>query len=324
MPGTSQRRRIWPVLKWVLFAVVLIFIGRRAQQIWQAAPTDGVRIKFLWFIPAFLMYFVGWFPSIWFWRAMLRKMKQPLGWWDATRAYVVGNTGKYIPGKALVLVIRGSLVKEAGVNPVLAGVTAAYETLVFMAAGAMLAAALAPWTLATQLRERLPESLAWIYQQPMVISVGVIAATFATTPFSSWLFTKIGRKALPSSPCTAGSVGMANDDSISAWLIFQGVIVTSLGWGCHALSLGCVLQSVSNQAFDLTRFPIWLSACAMSTVGGFVVLIAPGGIGVREGLLIEVLKDQPEVGPATAIVAAALLRAVWFVTELITTYSPQL
>ena len=46
------------------------------------------------------------------------------------------------------------------------------------------------------------------------------------------------------------------------------------------------------------------------------MLVAPGGLGVREGLLIEVLKDQPEIGPGLAVVAAGLLRSVWFITEL--------
>ena len=105
--------------------------------------------------------------------------------------------------------------------------------------------------------------------------------------------------------------------SISAGLISLGVVMTSLGWVCHAMSLGCVVHSITEAPLAADSFPRWLAATTLSTVGGFVVLIAPGGLGVREGLLIETLKDQSEISPATAVVAAGLLRAVWFATELV-------
>lgn len=95
--------------------------------------------------------------------------------------------------------------------------------------------------------------------------------------------------------------------TISAALISLGIAMTSVGWICHALSLGCVLQAISDAPFSGNSFPRWLAATTVSTVGGFVVLIAPGGLGVREGLLIEALKDQPEISPSTAVIAAGLL-----------------
>ena len=42
-----------------------------------------------------------------------------------------------------------------------------------------------------------------------------------------------------------------------------------------------------------------------------------GGIGVREGLLIEALRIQPAIGVQMAVIAAILLRIVWFVTEVL-------
>ena len=132
-----------------------------------------------------------------------------------------------------------------------------------------------------------------------------------TTPFSAWLFTLVGRKALPRDPSAI------QPPAFTAGLMVQGAFLTSLGWLCHALSLGCTLQAVSDRPFDLTQFPVWLASVCVSTVGGFVILIAPGGLGVREWLLVEMLKDQPAIGPTHAVVAAGLLRAVWFVAELV-------
>ena len=309
---TTKKFDPWFVLKCLLLALVLVFIVRRGIQLWETAPPKPIQIDVVWLVAASVLYFLSWLPSVWFWRAMLERMNQPIDWWTALRAHYVGHVGKYIPGKGLVLVIRGSLAKEANVNPLLGGVTAAYETLTFMAAGAAIGLALSPMILPALVDKWLPPSPSWIRGSTYLFPGLVAFATFATTPFSSWLFTKVGRKTM-----TDSIHPQAIAPAISAGLISQGVVLTSLGWGIQALSLGCVLQSMSTVPLDLAQFPIWLAACALSTVGGFVVLLAPGGIGVREGLLIEVLKDQPQIGPATALIAAGLLRVVWFVTELI-------
>ena len=310
IPATRWRR-IWPYLKWGLFIVVMLFVGRRAIDLWRNSPKTDLRVDARWLVPAAAMYLIGWIPSVWFWRAMLKRMHQKVGWYDALRAYYVGHMGKYLPGKALVLVMRGTMLKEAGANPVFAGVTAAYETLMFMWSGAALAVALAPVAMPVAYWQQMPLAVQGLRQQVWLLPVIVLVATVAVTPFSAWLFTFVGRKALPRDP------NVAAPPPFTASLMVQGACITTLGWLCHAVSLGCTLQAVSNRPFDLALFPIWLASACVSNVGGFVILIAPGGLGVREWLLVEMLKDQPAIGVAQAVVAAGLLRMVWFASELL-------
>ena len=302
--------RWWPLAKWSLFSLMLYFVGHRAFALWQSSPVIELHVDFRWLVPAAIFYLIGWLPSAWFWWALLGRMHQKPGWYATVRAYFVGHMGKYVPGKALVLVIRGALLKDHGANPVLAGLTAAYETLVSMSTGAAIAVALAPTVIPQSLWEKLPAACQFLRQQPYLVPIAVAIATFASTPFSAWLFTKVGRKAIPRTTEAGVATG------ITGRLVSQGVIITSLGWICHAMSLGCVLQSVSDSPIDLSLFPIWLASVAGSTFLGFVVLIAPGGLGVREWVLIETMKDQPLIGVERAIVAAGLLRIVWFVAEL--------
>ena len=149
---------------------MIVFVGRRAMQIWESAPPDTIHIKWKWLFAASGFYFVGWLPSVWLWRALLIRMQQPLDWWNALRAYYVGHLGKYIPGKALVLVIRGSMVKQAGTDPVLAGVAAAYETLVFMATGTALCLAIFPFALRHSEWTWLPTQFRWLREWPASVS----------------------------------------------------------------------------------------------------------------------------------------------------------
>jgi uncharacterized membrane protein YbhN (UPF0104 family) len=54
---------------------------------------------------------------------------------------------------------------------------------------------------------------------------------------------------------------------------------------------------------------------ALAPVAGFVVPVLPGGLGVREGVLMVAL--GPMFGQDLAVVAALALRLVWVAAELL-------
>ena len=118
---STVRGRSWSVIKWAAFTVVVGFIAWRAIRIWTTAPQEAVHVNGTWLVLAGLAYAVGWLPSVWFWRAMLRDLHQPISLWNASSAHFIGQMGKYVPGKALVIVIRASLAKESGVKTLAAG-----------------------------------------------------------------------------------------------------------------------------------------------------------------------------------------------------------
>jgi glycosyltransferase 2 family protein len=60
--------------------------------------------------------------------------------------------------------------------------------------------------------------------------------------------------------------------------------------------------------------PVMIAAVALATISGFVVAVVPGGLGVREGVMMSLL--APALGRDRAVVAAVLLRLVWVVAEL--------
>jgi uncharacterized membrane protein YbhN (UPF0104 family) len=57
-----------------------------------------------------------------------------------------------------------------------------------------------------------------------------------------------------------------------------------------------------------------IASVALATVAGFVVAVLPGGLGVREGVLMSAL--APALGSDHAVVAAVVLRLVWVAAEL--------
>jgi uncharacterized membrane protein YbhN (UPF0104 family) len=53
----------------------------------------------------------------------------------------------------------------------------------------------------------------------------------------------------------------------------------------------------------------------VALVGGFLVILAPGGLGVREGLLLELLERQ--LGPREAVLVTVLWRGVALAGEIV-------
>jgi len=91
------------------------------------------------------------------------------------------------------------------------------------------------------------------------------------------------------------------------------VFVETLSWLFTGAAIASMLMIVR---FHEYRVFYWLTlACvSLATVAGFVSLL-PGGIGVRELVMIPLL--GPTIGSANAIIAAIVIRLVWLASELV-------
>ncbi len=321
---SSVRRWIWPVLKWSLFALVLAFVVRRCIDLWQqdGVTLSEVRWDFKWLMLSGCAYAVGWLPSVWFWRKMMQRLGGRVSFASAARGYYCGHLGKYVPGKAGAVVIRAALVKDRGSGAAAAGLAAAYETLVMMAAGAAVATLLSPLLLAEAQPETWPNWICWIAVNPLysalinsqiLAAVVVVVVTGLGLPVISRLLNRVAVLMLQKSSDFKTQESL----SIDKGLLAAGLAAFVVGWAIHGLSLGLTIRAVSGEPLNLSEWPIWMGAVSGATVIGFVVLFAPGGIGPREGVLIEVLRLQPSINAQTAVAAAIFLRAVWFLTEIL-------
>lgn len=329
-PRKSMAKRLWPFVKWSLFALVVYFVVERARKLWDPSALDSLSTRPGWLVLAGVAYVVGWLPSVWFWRTLLARLGDDVPFVPAARAYYCGHLGKYIPGKALVLVIRAGLLKGHGTRPSAAALTAAYETLAMMAVGAALGVALAPSVLPASFWESAPVAVGWLWDTPLfrtawttpgVLPGMVAVVSIAVLPLLAKLASLAAGKMVPDeferSDEPRDDATVSPSRAFSARLFATGMLVLILAWWIHGLSLGCVVTAVTGQPFDLANWPAWTSAVSLATSLGFLAIFAPGGVGVREWVLLEVLRLQPGVSPEAAVAAAVLLRIVWFATELV-------
>jgi uncharacterized membrane protein YbhN (UPF0104 family) len=73
--------------------------------------------------------------------------------------------------------------------------------------------------------------------------------------------------------------------------------------------------STSWHPIEPSVWPVVIASVALATVSGFVIAVMPGGLGVREGVLMATL--GPAVGAEMAVIAAIALRLTWVLAEVI-------
>jgi hypothetical protein len=307
---------IWPVVKWSLFAVVAFFVARHAETLAGELSRRPAQVRWPFVAWAALVAAGAWTPSVLYWWRLVGRAGYPVPLATIVHAYWAGHIGKYVPGKAVAIAVRCTILKEVGVPLGVSARTAVQETLVSMLLGLAMLFALFPWLTevsrwAGLLVDRfgLVGVRAWLYA--LSIAVVTIAIIVAGKSLLAGLVRRLTRKATDDHLPTQPTEGMSILET-TGWAAF-----ISLGWWLHGLALGLVTLAITTDGPGemLARWPVWTAAAAAGTTVGFFVLIAPGGLAVREELVVDL--TSPLLGGGPAVLLAALSRVAIFVGELL-------
>jgi uncharacterized membrane protein YbhN (UPF0104 family) len=294
------KRLLWRGGKLVLAAAILFFIGRQFANDLAQLDIDTITLLPVWLAASGALYLAGVFPGAWFWRHLHRQFGYPLPLYAALRAHYIGQLGKYVPGKALAILMRANLAHPYGVPYGVSIIISFYEVLTGMAAGAIVAA------------------LVYAVEPPGDLELGVHPVALGAV--------LIGLCGVPLLPGVFNFVVARLSARIQAVQLYRlpplrfgvlatGLLVSGAGWWVQGLSWWAMLQAVLPEPPPLT-LSLWAqctASIAFANVAGFVIIVVPGGFGVREYFLSRLLGF---VGPAPYIAAAAiLLRLDWIATE---------
>jgi uncharacterized membrane protein YbhN (UPF0104 family) len=209
------------------------------------------------------------------------------------------------------------MVKSAGADVALATIAVLIETLTMMACGALVAlvliAALVPpdWKLA------LAAALAVATGGPTLPPLlnRLLRRYEQRTPRASGGAKDEQSDALPRRETRADTQPPLGTAAIDWREMAVGWAAMVVLWIMLGLSLNSILRGLGpDLPFAVKDCLLAIAAVALATVAGFLSLL-PGGLVVRELILLDLL--APQVGEATALVAAVLLRLVWLLSEMV-------
>jgi hypothetical protein len=215
------------------------------------------------------------------------------------RVYFLASLGRYIPGKLWQVAGLALLSSRAGVSAGGATAAALLGQLGFLATGLLFVAVILPdWVSGPT-----PYILGFVLVSGAGL-IWMITATPAGHNGREWLRGRLSKK---------GAQRVANALELADRMRARDAFAWALGYG-----LSWVLLGVSFSLFVTAFVPeavahnrLLAGTVAASYLAGYLVLVAPAGLGVREGAMTALLTAVPGFPVAAAIVVAVLSR-VWF------------
>ncbi|MEM8912835.1 MAG: hypothetical protein AAGC97_13800 [Planctomycetota bacterium] len=222
-------------------------------------------------------------------------------------AQLLGHAGKYVPGKAVVIVLRVGALRGVQQRPVgfatRATMSVFFETLLMMSVGGSFAGVLL-WS------TPLPT---WVHAG--AAAMAVLAAIPTLPPVMRSLLQRVAGRRLED-PLEPAATWQPNE---MGWpLLFAAWFWSLLSWLCIGTSFALLITAIPIEEVNpATRIQLWLAASSAISLGmvlGFASLV-PGGAGVREYVTLLVL--TPVIGPTHGLLSVIAARMLFIVVEAI-------
>jgi hypothetical protein len=279
---TRRRVVLRRVVRVAWFAALGIGLALALQTRWAEVrdELETLRAGAVWLSLAAALLGVG--ASSGIWHQVFRGLGEPLSLRISLRIFFVGQIGKYLPGAVWPAVTQAALAREHGVAPRATVSAVALFLWVHLITGT------AVGVLVLGVTGRLPRLT--------LVALPVLAALL-TPRLLGWslqtLFRLARRQPLQQVPDGRHLL------SACAWAAAM--------WACYGLHLYLLTVAVGEPVLITTSTGIF----AAGWVVGFVLLIAPAGVGPREAAIVALLP----LGRASGLIVALASRLVMAVAD---------
>ncbi len=305
--NSSSRRWLFWFLRIAALVAVCIAVNGTVRHALAQLSQYQWELRPGWIALASALYVLGLLPIVWFWRRSLVALGYPTPLPAAMFGYFLGHAGKYVPGKAMSVILQVAAVRP-WVPMRVALISVLLETLTMMSVGATLAFVLSLAVLRT-------DAYIWLIALGMAVACGL-----PTLPAVLNWFARVGVVQIPDDVAPPEAKDSADIEKqlggVSFRLLSLGWLAGIVCWTLLGLSLWATMRAIGvDQWGPIADLPRLITAVAFAVVAGFLSML-PGGIIVRDAVLMQLL--APVCGEANAFVSAVMMRLIWLVSELVT------
>jgi glycosyltransferase 2 family protein len=226
------------------------------------------------------------------WRVALAELGPNVGLAAATRIYVLGQLGKYVPGSFWALAAQMELAARVGAPRAQALAASTIAIGVNVATGLAVGLAVVP---------SVVSGGAW--RIVLVVAAPVACAAALSPPVLTRLVDRglrILRQQPLSRPVSWRGIAVAAAWSFGSWAAYGAAI-----W----------VLAASAGASSARVLPLAFAAIALAMTLGFLVIVAPSGLGVREAVIVAAL--APELARPAALAVALVARLVFTLADVV-------
>lgn len=276
----------------VLFAIVGVTVVRS----WNEVHETIGRIALYQLAIAELLVLLGLWLSALTWRVAARELGSRVRVGAASKIYLLGQLGKYLPGNVWAVAAQTALARRVGVpasRGASAGVVAiGINILTGLALGAIL----------------VPSLLSGGVWRSVVLVLLLAGSALALTPA---ILTRLVNAALR----------VVKQPVLERMVSWRGMLAASglsiASWLSYGTSVWVL--AIAAGAAPLESLVYCLAGVALAMTVGVLILIAPSGVGVREAVIAAGL--SPVLTPSDALAVALVARLVFTLADLIAALS---
>jgi uncharacterized membrane protein YbhN (UPF0104 family) len=229
------------------------------------------------------------------WWLILLSLQQEINWQSAARVHLNSNLAKYLPGYAWQLVGKAYLTKQMGVSTGAIGIGMALELLLLVLTGIWVMVVFIP----VEMIGNWIELEANLFSDILPWMIVVLSLLLIGLPVTISWFIKKNRK-------------LSATLSVNPRILFAATLSILTGWILFGISFWCLGSSL--MPFNFTDIKLFTFTLATSFLVGLAVLFVPGGIGIRESLMVFFL--GPFMTGPIAVLVATISRIVLVLCEL--------
>jgi uncharacterized membrane protein YbhN (UPF0104 family) len=281
--------------KRLLAVIVAVFVGATLHKLGKDFDPRDIRFR-LWPIALVTLVLVfANFAQAMAWAKLLDRLaRRHLPRRPLCAIYCAGQLARYIPGKVALLVVRVTGAKRLGLDPRLVASSVGIEVLSWMTVGMLLGSTALGFS---GDRLRGISNLLSRYSLPVAgcVVLGMLVLLL------------VDRNRFPGFVLRA--IRAFGNGPILSWSVLAWQAASWLGCAAQAYWLPLSVGASSGQSLAL------VGLFMLAPIAGFLAMVAPGGLGVREAILSFAL--SPLLGPTRALAVALLARGVYIVSEII-------
>jgi hypothetical protein len=285
------------LLSWTRRVVVLAVVAFATFQLvrqWNDVTDALVELSWPLLLVSGIAVTAGVLLSPLVWQSMLAALDVRVGVQDASKIYLVGQLGKYVPGSVMAILLQMELARSVGIN------RARSFTASLLTAGVVVVASLLVGTLAIPAFVRnepgllwlfvlLPIGLAMLHPTPLTVAVNILLRLLRRAPLPHRL----------SGAAVARATGLS--------------LLTYALYGVHLYVLAAALHGTWQLNGGIVLL-LCVGTMGLAMTAGLVAFILPSGIGARELVIVGGLAAVLPYGQALAL--AVVSRLLFTVVEL--------
>lgn len=233
------------------------------------------------------------------WRRLIRAFGDRIGAIAAARVWFVSSLGRYVPGRIWQIGAMAVLARRENVSATAATGSAILNTIVNIIAGMVVSVATGAALLDRTMVDGVGSPTSMRPSEVALLLAAVGVAGLIALPWLLPMTTRLVRR------LTRRELNVPSLSPAALWLLVSG---HALGWLLYGAAFQLFTAGMLGGATGATT--AYIAVFTASYIVGYLALITPGGLVVREVAMVAMLVAAGLTSPAEAAVLAVASR-IW-------------